>query len=85
MSTSAAHSEPRAISVEFTEDELVVLLGDARRIAVPLTWFPRLLHATIDQRSNWELLGDGAGIHWPEVDEDISVHGLLHGRSSVES
>ena len=85
MSTSAAHREPRAISVEFTEDELVVLLGDARRLAVPLTWFPRLLHATTEQRSNWELLGDGVGIHWPEVDEDISVNGLLHGRPSVES
>ena len=85
MSTSAAHSDPRAIGVEFTEDELVVLLGDAHRLAVSLAWFPRLLHATSDQRPNWQLLGDGAGIHWPDVDEDVSVDGLLRGAPSVES
>jgi hypothetical protein len=62
-----------------TEDELTVSLVDGRRVSVPLAWFPRLLHATPEQRSNWQLLGDGEGIHWPDVDEDLSVAGILRG------
>ena len=62
-----------------TEDELIVSLVDGRRVSVPLAWFPRLLHATPAQRSNWQLLGDGEGIHWPDVDEDLSVTGILRG------
>ncbi len=62
-----------------TDDELTVLLADGRRICVPLVWFPRLLHATAHQRQHFELLGDGEGIHWPDIDEDLSVAGLLRG------
>ena len=68
-----------AKEVAVSEDELTVCLVDGRTISVPLVWFPRLLHATAQQRAKFELLGDGEGIHWPEVDEDISVAGLLRG------
>jgi hypothetical protein len=79
MSSSVVEANPRAQDVLVSEDELIVALADGRRISVPLAWFPRLLHATAAQRSNWELLGDGEGIHWPEVDEDLSVAGILRG------
>ena len=72
---------PRAREVSVSDDELTVSLADGREISVPLAWFPRLLHATTDQRRNFELLGDGDGIHWPEIDEDLSVAGLLRGPS----
>ncbi|HUP63639.1 MAG TPA: DUF2442 domain-containing protein [Thermoanaerobaculia bacterium] len=73
--------ETTALAKEVTvsEDELTVRLVDGRTISVPLVWFPRLLHATTDQRAKFELPGDGEGIHWPDVDEDISVAGLLRG------
>jgi hypothetical protein len=61
-----------------------VLLSDGRRISVPLAWFPRLLRASPDQRADYEILGDGRGIHWPELDEDLSVSGLLEGTRSTE-
>ena len=80
MTISARRLEPRAHDVSTTEDELVVALVDGRRLVVPLTWFPRLLHASDSQRQNWEFLGDGQGVHWPEIDEDISIYGLLHGQ-----
>ncbi|MGH9365516.1 MAG: DUF2442 domain-containing protein [Thermoanaerobaculia bacterium] len=83
MSSSLPSVDPRAKEVTLTEDELVVALADGRRIAVPLAWFPRLLHATAEQRRNFEILGEGVGIHWPEVDEDLSVAGLLRGTPSV--
>ena len=67
-----------------SDDELRVALTDGRTLSVPLAWFPRLVHASDAQRSNYELLGDGEGIHWPQVDEDISVAGLLSGQPSVE-
>ncbi len=79
MSTLRVDTDARAEDVNVTDDELIVNLKDGRTISVPLAWFPRLLHATPDQRSNWELLGDGEGIHWPDVDEDLSVAGLLKG------
>ncbi len=79
MSSSMPDLDPRAQSVQFDNDELTVVLVDGRRISVPLAWFPRLLHATPAQRHNWQLLGDGEGIHWPDVDEDLSVAGLLRG------
>jgi hypothetical protein len=63
--------------VLLSDDELTALLADGRRISVPLVWFPRLLHATSDQRQNFELLGHGDGIRWPDIDEDLSVAGLL--------
>jgi hypothetical protein len=79
MSSSVVEIRPRAREVSVSEDELTVLLADGRKISVPLTWFPRLLHATTDQRRNFEFLGDGEGIHWPDIDEDLSVAGLLRG------
>lgn len=66
-------------------DTLSVDLMDGRTIFVPVEWFPRLVHATIEERMNWRLIGNGQGIHWEDIDEDISVEGLLAGRSSGES
>ena len=86
MSTSVNEIiKPAATGVEVTEDTLSVELRDGRSISVPLSWYPRLEHATSKERKNWELLGSGSGIHWPEVDEDISVESLVAGRSSNES
>ena len=79
MSSSVVEVTPLAQAVNVTEDELIVPLVDGRTITVPLAWFPRLLHATPEQRSRFEMIGDGEGIHWPEIDEDISVAGLLRG------
>lgn len=79
MNISAQNINPQAQDVKIENEELVVDLADGRRVSVPLVWFPRLLHATVEQRRNWELLGDGEGIHWPDVDEDLSVAGLLRG------
>jgi len=79
MSTLAVETHPLAQSVEFTEDDLIVSLVDGRKIIVPLVWFPRMAEATKAQLENFELLGDGEGIHWPEIDEDLSVAGLLRG------
>jgi hypothetical protein len=75
---------PRAMAVECADDELRVSLTDGRRLSVPIVWFPRLAHATPAERANFELMGEGQGIHWPDVDEDISVVGLIAGRASVE-
>ncbi len=77
MSTSVVERTPLATEISFTTDELVVSLVDGRRLAVPLAWFPRLAKASIAQLQNYELMGDGEGIHWPEIDEDLSVEGLL--------
>jgi hypothetical protein len=79
MSTSPHEFRPLARTVEVTDDELRVGLADGRTITVPLVWFPRLAQASAAARNNWELLGDGEGIHWPEADEDLSVEGLLAG------
>ena len=65
--------------VHFSEDTLSVDLADGRTITVPLVWYPRLLDATPDQRANWKIIGAGYGIHWPDVDEDLSSEGLLRG------
>jgi len=72
-------ADERVEDVRFTRDSLVVHLKDGRIISVPLIWFPRLLEATPEQRRNWKLAGAGLGIHWPEIDEDLSTHGLLAG------
>ena len=72
-------------NVTVTEDTLTVELTDGRSISVPLTWYPRLLHGTQIERNNWRLIGNGEGIHWPELDEDISVENLVLGRRSGES
>ena len=67
------------MNVAFTDDDLVVTLSDGGVLSVPLAWFPRLFHATPEQRSEWRFIGEGAGIHWEAVDEDLSVLGLLRG------
>ena len=76
---------PEAEDVSVTEDTLRVELSDGRTISVPLAWYPRLVHATQGERDNWELIGDGQGIRWPDLDEDLSVEGLIVGRPSGES
>ena len=68
-----------AESVEFTDNDMVVFLVDGRKVIIPIGWFPRLENATKSQLENYELLGDGEGVHWPEIDEDLSVGGLLRG------
>jgi len=70
----------RVRDVLLSDDELSVALMDGRRIAVPLAWYPRLAAATPEQRAHWEVAGGGYGIHWPEIDEDLSTEGLLRGQ-----
>ena len=77
MSIFANPNEPLAIELEVTDDELIVSLADGRKFSVPIAWYPRLANATPKQRRNWEIIGPGVGSHWPDVDEDISVEGLL--------
>jgi hypothetical protein len=77
-----ANPGERVIEVSCTEDKLTVELADGRSISVPLAWYPRLLHATPVERDNWEIAGAGFGIHWPDIDEDLSVEGLLRGAPS---
>lgn len=86
MSTSMVEIEiPFAQEVTVTEDTLSVDLSDGRSISVPLAWYPRLVHATQEERRKWRLIGRGHGIHWEDLDEDISVEGLLAGKPSGES
>jgi len=86
MSTSGIDLKNTAAKgVMVGEDNLVVELSDGRAITVPVAWFPRLLHGTPSGRSNWRLIGSGEGIHWPDLDEDISVASLLAGRRSSET
>ncbi len=75
---------PRAMAVVCSDDELRVSLTDGRWLSVPLVWFPRLGHASPTERANYELLGDGEGIYWPGLDEDVSVMGLIAGQASIE-
>ena len=75
----------RAQHVTVTEETLTVELTDGRVISVPLAWYPRLVHGTPQERAKWRLIGDGEGIHWPELDEDISAENLLLGKPSGES
>jgi hypothetical protein len=75
----------RAIAVRLTEDSLVVDLADGRTISAPLAWYPRLLQASVNERGHYRLIGEGEGIHWPDLDEDISVENILAGRGSGES
>ncbi len=77
MSTPAVKFEALAVDVSVTDDALQVVLADGRELSVPLAWFPRLLSATLEQRQNWRLIGDGDGINWPAIDEHLSVEGLL--------
>jgi hypothetical protein len=86
MSTLAVEiTEARAQNVQIDEDRLVVELADGRTISAPLAWYPRLWHGKPDERAHFEIIGDGAYIHWPELDEDLSVTGILAGRRSGES
>ena len=78
-------SVPEAETVTLSSDTLTAELSDGRTISVPLDWYPRLTHATPEERDNWRLIGGGEGIHWPDLDEDISVEGLIAGRPSAES
>ncbi len=78
-------SVPDAMTIKVTEDTLTAELSDGRTISVPLSWHPRLVHAAPEERDNWELIGTGQGIHWPDLDEDISIEGMLAGRKSGES
>lgn len=77
MGTSAVKLEPLAVEVSCTDAALRVVLADGREVTAPLEWFPRLRDATAAQRANWRPIGRGVGIHWPDVDEDLSVAGLL--------
>lgn len=77
MDTLAEKIEALATDVSFTASALHVVLADGREISAPLLWFPRLLKATAEQRAQWELIGDGIGIHWPQVDEDIEIESLM--------
>lgn len=83
MSTLTA--EAKAQNVALTDDTLAVDLSDGRTISVPLAWYPRLLHASREERNNWRFIGDKEGIHWPDLDEDVSVENLLAGKPSGES
>jgi hypothetical protein len=86
MSFSAVDArEALATRVDVSKDTLTVELADGRTIAAPLAWYPRLVHATAKERSSWRLISRGQGIHWPLIDEDISVANLLNGRPSAES
>ena len=77
--------EPRGKSVKVSDEELAVDLVDGRTIMVPLAWFPRLWHGTPQERNHFEIFGDGAYIHWPDLDEDLTVAGLLAGQRSGET
>ncbi len=78
MST-AVNIEPRIATVEITDDSITARLEDGRTISVPLAWSWRLSEASIEQRNNYEIIGNGIGIHWPDIDEDISAEGMLYG------
>ena len=85
MSSSAITADERVLDVAFSDDSLSVSLRDGRVISVPLVWYPRLLNATLSQRKNWKIAGGGYGIHWPDVDEDLSTDGLLRGAKAPKS
>lgn len=85
MSTLVVERDVFAESVDFSDDAMTVHFDDGRILSIPLIWYPRLLHGTVQERRKYELIGDGEGIHWPDLDEDISVEGLLAGRRSAES
>ena len=72
-------------NVVVTEDTLTVDLTDGRSISVPVAWYPRLSHGSLEERNDWRFIGDGEGIHWPELDEDLSIEGLLLGKPSGET
>jgi hypothetical protein len=85
MTTLVLEADPVAVDVEMTMDNFTVNLTDGRSISIPLAWYPRLAHASSDEKNNWQLLGDGYAIEWPDLDEHIGIEGLLAGRRSGES
>ena len=86
MSTLAVEADSViARSISVTDEYLIAHLADARTLSVPVSWYPRLQNGTEEERSNWQLIGKGEGIHWPDLDEDISIAGLVAGRPSGES
>ncbi len=82
---SVVLAPPRAVDVEVTDDTLTVDLEDGRTISVPIGWFPRLAYGSLEERANFQISGAGRGIHWPDLDEDIGIEGLLLGKKSNES
>jgi hypothetical protein len=84
MSTLISANSPRAINVDITDDTLTISLVDGRVVSVPISWYPRLSNAVPEHRAVWEFIGGGHGIHWPELDEDISVENVLLGQPSGE-
>jgi hypothetical protein len=85
MTTLVLEKEPVIVNVTTTEEKLIIDLDDGRSVLVPLKWYPRLLHASPKERKNWQVLGDGYAIEWPDLDEHIGIEGLLAGRRSGES
>ena len=85
MGILALAADERVADVFFTDEELSVRLMDGRTITVPLAWYPRLLNASEEQRNNWKISGGGYGIHWPDIDEDLSAEGLYAARLRQES
>ena len=85
MNSSVLEKQAAAVNVALTSDSLIVDLADGRSVSVPLAWYPRLLHGTPKQRAQWRLVGRGEGIHWPDLDEDISVENVVLGKPSGES
>jgi Protein of unknown function (DUF2442) len=85
MNISAKITDERVLDVRFDDHSLIVGLMDGRTISAPLAWYPRLLHATPEQRTRWEKSGGGFGIHWPDVDEDLSTEGLLRGAPAARA
>lgn len=83
--TLVLEKEPSAVHISVTNDRLIVDLNDGRSIVVPLDWYPRLVHGSARERDNWQLLGDGYAVEWPDLDEHIGIEGLLAGRRSGES
>ena len=79
MGTLALNADERVESVDFSENFLIVGLKDGRRISAAVEWYPRLVRASASERANWEICGGGYGVHWPEIDEDLSTEGLLRG------
>lgn len=85
MTTLVLEADPAIVNIEIDSERFIIHLQDERQLTVPIDWYPRLQHATDEERQNWELLGDGYAIHWPDLDEHIGVEGLLAGRRSGES
>jgi hypothetical protein len=85
MTTLTLETEPLAVAISFEADKLIVEFADGRSLVVPLIWYPRLMHGSRQERANWQLLGEGYAIEWPDLDEHIGIEGLLAGRRSSES